>query len=419
MLPGSPRERAKIQSSLTQQSPYGFPAGGGLAHAPSCRAMGDGLHAAMARRASHFSVVALDSSGRRRREGGDPFVVSIRGPGAVTTSVRDAQDGTYSVGWVANVSGTYWIVVSLYGEHIAGSPFSAQVSVPHADARQCRLAGLGLREAVAGEPAQFRIDFADVADRAVPAESLDLALDLEGGGGRRDAAEAAGFSLGGLVAVPDGPEGAFHARYSVGRAGIYELHVRLRSSGEALPGSPFTLHVSPAPAHAPTIELPLEELPWRSSAGTTDFMTIKALDRLHNPCISGGEEVTADVVRGKGGDGWDDSVTSSDVRCSVVDRGDGSYEVRWHGERRGMYRLNVRLRGVHVGASPVVLRMLSGKPDPGSCAMSGEGLQHATAGKEALLVVACKDRFGNPCRRRQAHSHVARAARAAFQRGAS
>ena len=53
--------------------------------------------------------------------------------------------------------------VTLRGEHIAGSPFSAQVSVPHADARQCRLAGLGLREAVAGEPAQFRIDFADVA----------------------------------------------------------------------------------------------------------------------------------------------------------------------------------------------------------------------------------------------------------------
>ena len=360
----------------------------------------------MARRAAHFTILALDNHGRRRREGGDPFVVSIRGPGAVTTSVRDATDGTYSVGWVANVSGTYWIVVSLYGEHISGSPFSAQVSVPHADARSCRLAGLGLRQAVAGDGAQFRIDFADVAGRAVPAESLDLALDLEGGGGRRDAADAAGFALGGLAALADGPEGAYHARYAIGRAGVYELHVRLRSSGEALPGSPFTLHVSPAPAHAPTTELPIDMIPRRSSAGTADTAVIRTVDRLHNACVVGGEGLTADIVpnaSGKSTDaGWDDGpigvggLASSDVRVAVRDIGDGSYEVRWNGERRGMYRLSVRLRGAHLGGSPVALRMLSGRPHPDSCAMSGEGLRHAVAGKEALLIIACKDRFGNP-----------------------
>ena len=176
-------------------TPFGMPHAAALAHAPSCRAQGDGLQSAMARRASHFTIVAFDGHGRRRREGGEPFVVSIRGPGAVTTSVRDGQDGTYSVGWVANVSGVYWIVISLHGEHISGSPFSAQVSVPHADARQCRLAGVGLREAVAGERSQFRIDFADVAGRPVPAESLDLALDIEGGGGRRCDAPSTAYAV--------------------------------------------------------------------------------------------------------------------------------------------------------------------------------------------------------------------------------
>ena len=376
-MPETPQNAMAIPDSRTHSlTPYTFgPAGGGTAHPPSCKALGDGLHNAMARRAAHFTIAALDSQGRRRREGGDPFVVSIRGPGAVTTSVRDAQDGTYSVGWVANVSGVYWIVVSLHGEHSSGSPFSAHVSVPHADARQCRLNGLGLREAVAGERAQFRIDFADLAGRPVPAESLDLALDLEGGGGRRDAADAAGFSLGGLVAVDNGnTEGAFHARYAVNRAGHYELHVRLRATSEALPGSPFTLLVHPAAAHAPTTELPLDVVPIRSSAGTDDRMLVHAIDRLHNQCTRGGESFTAEVVPNDNGQGGDDGfdsgtlgvggVSSSDVKVMIRDVGDGTYEVRWYGERRGMYRLSVRLRGAHVGGSPAPLRMMSGRPDP-------------------------------------------------------
>ena len=85
--------------------------------------------------------------------------------------------------------------------------------------------------------------------RAAEAERASSARDLLAA---RDAAEAAGFSLGGLAAVENGPEGAYHARYAVSRAGTYELHVRLRSTSEALPGSPFILSVTGGAAHAPT-----------------------------------------------------------------------------------------------------------------------------------------------------------------------
>ena len=77
----------------------------GPSHPSSCQVSGEGLSSAVAHRAANFAIYAQDSNGRRRREGGEPFVVSIRGPGAVTTSVRDCQDGTYSCGWVATVSG--------------------------------------------------------------------------------------------------------------------------------------------------------------------------------------------------------------------------------------------------------------------------------------------------------------------------
>ena len=400
------------RTSLSSQQVTMGDVGGGAANPASCRAAGDGLYSAMARRAAHFSVISLDASGRRRRQGGEPFVVSIRGPGAVTTSVRDCQDGTYSVGWVANVSGVYWIVISLHGEHIAGSPFSATVSVPHAEARQCKVTGVGLQEAVAGQAASFRIEFADLGGRAVPAESLDLALDVEGGGGRRDAAHAAGFSLGGLSAVEGGPEGAYHAKYTVGRAGRYELHVRLRASGESLPGSPYRLVVHAGAAHAPTTELPVEEVPVRSSAGVPYSLVVRAVDRLHNPCGKGGDKFEAEVIPADGKprtpfahdglDGFFDDddagvggAGSSDVRVSTRDLGDGNHEVRWYGELRRMYTLAVRLRGAHVGGSPVLVRMMSGRPDPANCAMRGDGLRGAHAGKEAAISVTCKDRFGN------------------------
>jgi hypothetical protein len=88
-------------------------------------------------------------------------------------------------------------------------------------------------------------------------------------------------------------------------------------------------------------------------------------------------------------------VASSDLRVGVRDIGDGTYEVRWHGEVKGMYRLSVRLASVHVAGSPVPLRMLSARPEPQACVMGGDGLREAQAGREALIVVRCKDRFGN------------------------
>lgn len=44
--------------------------------------------------------------------------------------------------------------------------------------------------------------------------------------------------------------------YSIGLCGEYLLHVRLRHSMVALPGSPFRLHVYPNVAHAGATRIP-------------------------------------------------------------------------------------------------------------------------------------------------------------------
>ena len=43
-----------------------------------------------------------------------------------------------------------------------------------------------------------------------------------------------------------------HVSYSIGVAGSYLLHVRLRNQAASLPGSPYMLRVDPGPAFAMT-----------------------------------------------------------------------------------------------------------------------------------------------------------------------
>ena len=125
-----PPPRAVMNVETPRPPSSGYPAAGSLlAHPGSCRASGDGLYTAMARRAAHFTITSVDAAGNRRSEGGEPFVVSIRGPGAVTTSVRDCQDGTYSVGWVVSVRACIYSFL-----HIRARPAHA------ARCHACRLA---------------------------------------------------------------------------------------------------------------------------------------------------------------------------------------------------------------------------------------------------------------------------------------
>ena len=232
----------------------------------------------------------------------------------------------------------------------------------------------------------------------VPAESLDLAIEAEGAGG--DAAAAAGFSLGGLTPVDGEAEGAYVAKYSVRRVGSYALHVRLRGTGDSLAGSPFSLRVRAADAHAPTTELPPAAGAIRTSAGALDSVYVQALDRYANACAEGGAQFTAEVVpTGGGGGGMPHGVgvggvPSAELKVSVRDAGDGTYEVHWYGEAAGTHRLSVYLRGAHVGGSPTSLRVLSARPEPRACALGGDGLRAAVAGQEALVTLRCRDAYG-------------------------
>ena len=75
-------------------------------------------------------MLARDAHGNRRRVGGDRFVVSFRGPCNPVARVHDRADGTYRCTYVAAVSGTCLMSVTLNRVHVQGSPFKLTVEGP-------------------------------------------------------------------------------------------------------------------------------------------------------------------------------------------------------------------------------------------------------------------------------------------------
>ena len=120
-----------------------------------CEVLGEHVKQGLLQAASRFAVVVCDSQGHRMRHGGDKVRVSSRGPGPLRPSVSDELDGSYTVSYLATVSGTYSLSVSCNSAPIPGSPFTITVEPSVAHAPSCLADGAGLRVAVAGESASF------------------------------------------------------------------------------------------------------------------------------------------------------------------------------------------------------------------------------------------------------------------------
>lgn len=88
-----------------------------------CEAFGEALHRAYLRQSTSFILLARDAHGNRRTLGGDHFIVSFRGPCNPVARVYDRGDGTYRVSYVAGVTGTATMAITLDRQHIVGSPF--------------------------------------------------------------------------------------------------------------------------------------------------------------------------------------------------------------------------------------------------------------------------------------------------------
>ena len=115
----------------------------------------------------------------------------------------------------------------------------------------------------------------------------------------------------------------------------------------------------------------------------TSFL-IRARDWVHRPCESGGELFE---VRARG-----PVLMSADV----LDRGDGTYEVRYIPTVSGNYVMHVTLNRAPIKGSPFNLIVDSDVTRPENCHAEGLGLSSSEAGKAASFTIYKRDRHGQP-----------------------
>ena len=197
-----------------------------------------------------------------------------------------------------------------------------------------------------------------------------------------------GFAFGGVEPGVLHAQGKLHelhkVSYSIGLAGHYWLHVRLRQDAASIPGSPFHLHVLPGPAHAKSTTL--SEAPLCGLVGEADengcSLVIHAADRMGNFCSAGGAKVQL-------------LCDNADIRSHVEDNKDGTYRLKWKSKMSGTFKTRVVIDNLDTIGSPREFTLTSSNPHLGSSELSGDGLKTAVAGKVSLIRIAFVDNYGN------------------------
>jgi len=210
-----------------------------------------------------------------------------------------------------------------------------------------------------------------------------------------------GFAFGGIH------PGTLHAHgklfeahsvsYSIGLVGQYLLHVRLRQQAVALPGSPFTLLVTPGTAHALSCQLPAGSIGGPVGSGPEAGCGIKftTYDLMGNKCIQGGATVTGNLIDSRG---HDSAQLNKDTNISIKDNADGSYSLHWRSDVSGTYSVAIKVFGEHVGGSPTTFKLDSVTPQLSKTELSGAGLKSAVAGQPSRVKMCFFDTYDNAAR---------------------
>jgi len=191
--------------------------------------------------------------------------------------------------------------------------------------------------------------------------------------------------------------------YSIGVAGQYLLHIRFRQQAITMPGSPFQLTVVPAAAYAASTKLQAEVL--HGMVGLTEEdgceCELRTADKMGNFCIEGGSKIRivtgaeADITKDRRSIHKKSEEREVEIDTEVIDKGDGSYVLRWRSKYSGVFRTRVLVDEEDVQGSPTTFSLTSSVPDLLKTVVEGDGLNSATAGEPSYIRIAFVDQFHN------------------------
>lgn len=132
---------------------------------------------------AEFRIIARDTFGNVRSQGGDEFAVLVRmveGPGKteVQAHVTEESKGFYKAAFVVKHTGVYQVLVTAEGQPIKGVPFKCSVNSGRPDFTKCKLGGPGLQAVRLGQPCDVLVELYDVYSNRITS-ALDALSDIQ------------------------------------------------------------------------------------------------------------------------------------------------------------------------------------------------------------------------------------------------
>ncbi|XP_040261123.1 filamin-A isoform X5 [Bufo bufo] len=266
-------------------------------------------------------------------------------------TIRDNQDGTYTVSYVPDMTGRYTILIKYGGDEIPYSPYRIR-AVPTGDASKCTVTvSIGGHGLGAGIGPTIQIG-----------EETVITVDAKAAGKGKVTC---------TVCTPDGTEvdvdvvenedGTFDIFYTAPQPGKYVICVRF--GGEHIPNSPFQVTATDRPV---------------MGVNGLDVAGLRPFDLVIPFTIKKGE-ITGEVRMPSG------KVAKPDI----TDNKDGTVTVRYAPTEAGLHEMDIKYDGMHIPGSP--LQFYVDYVNSGHVTAYGPGLIHGTVNKPAVFTVNTKD----------------------------
>lgn len=345
-------------------------------------------------------------------------------------TVTSNGDGTFTVGYVQYVAGSYNISVLVGDQNLQGSPYVSQITSADLFTPDCEATGPGLVTARAGKAASFMIFSKDPYGNDMTVGGNSFTVTLQGPVYLRASVSDCGLppslkepkagcltqycvSIGQKdkdCAVKNGEEccvsveqcvaenclstlgGTYFVEYQPMTSGRYGIHITRSEVGATgatqtvhTKGSPYAMEVKPGNTFAGSCDAFGTGLT-SAVAGVQRGFTIQARDQLGAMLRTGGDSFEVQLTS--------DSLT---VPANVVDNVDGSYSVGYRMTKSGSYNIRVLLGIEGINGSPFKLTVLPAATNAEQCVASGGGLTGMIAGDKSggKFTIQARDRYAN------------------------
>lgn len=300
----------------------------------------------------------------------------------VLAPIKNNNNGSYDVEYLATQPGNYDLTVAIQKEPIQDMPSPLVVS-PGVDPSQTYATGKGVKSpGFFGKHHPFTIHTADPMGNPIEAGGTEFVATITSPNGRTTSCE-----------IQDNGDGTYSGDYVPNQLGKWTVDLKMDKKGKfkGIKENPFTVHVKePADpnksyAEGEGIDYAVDNRP--------GVFTVYAKDKNGRP-VSGLTE--GDWLDVKLTDPNSDPNGEGDslFPVRINDNGDGSYNVEYDATEPGDYVLDVTIDDESIKDMPKNLKVMPGV-DASNTEVTGPGVESGLPGRPLPFVIQAKDKDGN------------------------